>query len=79
MTRFSGTGKDNRGERSDFRRDEYDQQYAFYALDLTRNLATSKISTWPDMQSGATLRTTVTVVAYAEFENVAHVDRSCNV
>ena len=86
MTLFSGTGKDNRDEGNDIGRDDYDHGYALYAFDLTPDLGDDEHfnlakqgSVRLDMKFGAALPNTVTVVAYAEFENVIEIDRSRNV
>ena len=86
MTLFSGIGKDNRDEGNDIERNEYDRGYTLYAFDLTPDLGDSEHfnlakqgSVRLDMKFGDALPNTVTVVAYAEFENVIEIDRSRNI
>ena len=76
MSLFSGTGKENRDECNDIAREDYPNGYALYAFDLSSdlakeehlNLAKRRTKVWNSAPN------TVTVVAYAEFENVIEID-----
>ena len=77
MSLFSGTGKENRDEGNDIGRDDYPNGYALYAFDLSSDLAeeghfnlVKQGTVRVELKFGTALANTVTVVAYAEFENV---------
>ena len=83
---FSGTGKLCKDEGLDISRDDYGDGYALYAFDLTADLGEDdhfslvrQGSVRLALKFAAALVATVTVVAYAEFENVIEVDRDRNV
>ena len=86
MSLFSGTGKENRDEGNDIAREDYPNGYAQYAFDLSPdlaeeghfNLAKQGIVRF-ELKFGTALADTVTVVAYAEFENVIEIDRNRNI
>ena len=85
-TLFSGTGKICRDEGIDIDRNDYANGYALYAFDLTADLGDEdhfnlmrQGSVRLVLKFGAALEQTVTVVAYAEFENVIEIDRNRNV
>ena len=86
MSLFSGTGKENRDEGNDITRVDYSRGYALYAFDLSSTLAeeghfnlAKQGTVRVELKVGAALPNTVTVVAYAEFENVIEIDRNRNV
>ena len=86
MSLFSGTGKENRDEGNGVERTDYNNGYALYAFDLTPDLddeghfnLTRQGSVRLDLKFAAALPNTVTVIAYAEFENVIEIDRNRNV
>ena len=86
MTLFSGTGKVNRDEGNDISRTDFADGYALYAFDLSPDLSeqdhfnlTRQGSVRVDLKFAAALPSTVTVVVYAEFENVIEIDRNRNV
>jgi len=83
---FAGTGKSGKDEGIFICRDDYGNEYALYAFDLTADLG--KDDQFNLMRQGSVrlalkfseaLGATVTVVAYAEFENVIEVDHDRNV
>jgi hypothetical protein len=83
---FSGTNKINRDEGNDISRSDYANGYALYAYDLTPDLAendhvnlTRQGTVRLDLKFGAALAQTVTVVTYAEFENLIEIDRNRNI
>ena len=83
---FSGTGKENRDEGNDITREDYPRGYALYAFDLNPDLAeeghfslANQGIVRVEQKFGAALPNTVTVVTYAEFENVIEIDRNRNV
>ena len=86
MSLFSGTGKENRDEGNDIAREDYPNGYALYAFDLSPNLAeeghfnlAKQGTVRVELKFGTVLPNTVTVVAYAEFENVIEIDRNRNI
>ena len=86
MNLFSETGKENRDEGYDIAREDYPNGYALYAFDLSPDLAEeghfnlAKQSTVRvELKFGTALANTVTVVAYAEFENVIEIDSNRNI
>ena len=83
---FAGTGKLCKDEGLYISREDYDNGYALYAFDLTADLGeddhfslVKQGSVRLALKFTTALATTVTVVAYAEFENVIEVDRDRNV
>ena len=86
MRRFSGTGKENRDEGNDITREDYLKGYTLYAFDLSSDLAeeghfslAKQGTVRVELKFGAALPNIVTVVAYAEFQNVIEIDRNRNV
>ena len=86
MSLFSGTSKENSDEGNDITREDYPIGYALYAFDLSQDLAEeghfNLAKQWTvrmELKFGAALPNTVTVVAYAEFENVIEIVRKRNV
>ena len=86
MSLFFGTGKENRDEGNDITREDYPRGYELYAIDLSPDLAeegqfnfAKQGSVRVELKFGAALPNTVTVVAYAEFEDVIEIDRNRNV
>ena len=83
---FSGTGKLNADEGLYIDRWDYSRGYALYAFDLTADLGEDdhfslvrEGSVRLVLKFSAALANTVTVIAYAEFENVIEIDRNRNV
>jgi len=83
---FAGTGKLCKDEGLFISRDDFANGYALYAFDLTADLGEDdhfsllrQGSVRLALKFAAVLPATVTVVAYAEFENVVEVDRDRNV
>ena len=83
---FGGTNKINRDEGNDVSRPDFANGYALYAYDLTPDLAEDdhvnlarQGTVRLDLKFGAALGHTVTVVAYAEFENMIEIDRNRNI
>ena len=83
---FGGTNKINRDEGNDISRSDYANGYALYAYDLTPDLAeddhvnlTRQGTVRLDLKFGNALAQTVTVIAYAEFENLLEIDRNRNI
>jgi hypothetical protein len=86
MSLFSGTGKDNRDEGNDISRLDFANGYTLYAFDLSPDLADNdhfnlsrQGTVRVDMKFATALEHTVTVIAYAEFENIIEIDRNRNV
>ena len=86
MSLFFGTGKENRDEGDDMAREVYPNGYALHAFDLSPDLAekghfnvANQGTVCIELQFGSALANTVTVVAYAEFENVIEIDRNRNI
>jgi hypothetical protein len=86
MSLFNGTGKENQDEGNDIDRSDFANGYALYAFDLSPDLSedehfnlTRQGAVRVDMKFGVALPHTVTVVVYAEFENIIEIDRSRNV
>jgi hypothetical protein len=86
MTLFSGTGKANKDEGNGIDRSDFANGYALHAFDLSPDLSENdhfnlarQGSVRLDLKFGTALPNTVTVVAYAEFENIIEIDRSRNV
>ena len=85
-TMFSGTGKIYRDEDIAIDRNDYANGYALYTFDLTADQGDEE--NFNLMRQGSVrlvlkfsqaLATTVTVVVYAEFENVIEIDRNRNI
>jgi len=85
---FAGTGKLCKSEGLYINRDDYASGYALYAFDLSADLTLGEDDHFgPVRQSSvrlalkfaAALAAAVTVIAYAEFENIIEVDRDRNV
>ena len=83
---FAGTGKLCKDEGLFISRDDYGNGYALYAFDLTADLGeddhfslSRQGSVRLALKFAVALDVTVSVVAYAEFENVIEVDRDRNV
>ena len=86
MSLFSGTGKENRDEGNDIAREDYPYGYALYAFDLSQDLAEEEHfnlakqgTVRVELNFETALPNTVTVGAYAEFENVIEIDRNRNI
>jgi hypothetical protein len=86
MSLFNGTGKENRDEGNDIDRTDFASGYALYAFDLSPDLSendhfnlTRQGTVRLDMKFANALPNTVTVVTYAEFENIIEIDRNRNV
>jgi len=83
---FSGTGKLNKDDGNNIERSDFAKGYALYAFDLSPDLAEDdhfNLSRQGGvrlvLKFSTALAATVTVVAYAEFENVIEIDRNRNV
>jgi hypothetical protein len=83
---FGGTNKINRDEGNGLSRTDFSNGYALYAYDLTPDLGeddhvnlTRQGTVRLNLKFGVALAQTVTVVAYAEFENLIEIDRNRNV
>ena len=87
MSLFYGTGKENRDEGNDIAREDYPNgYYALYAFNLSPDLAeeghfilAKQGTVRVELKFGTALPNTVTIVAYAEFENVIEIDRNRNI
>jgi hypothetical protein len=86
MSLFIGSNKANRDEGNFITRTDYPNGYALYAYDLTPDLAendhfnlSKKGNVRLFLKFAAALTRAVTVVAYAEFENIIEIDCSRNV
>jgi len=86
LSLFSATGKINKDDGNGIDRNEYGSGYALYAFDLSPDLAEDdhfNLSRQGGLRLvlkfAAALAATVSVIAYAEFENVVEVDRNRNV
>jgi hypothetical protein len=86
MSLFSGIGKANRDEGNDIDRFDFANGYALYAFDLTPDLSEDdhfnlarQGTVRVDMKFANALPNMITVVAYAEFENIIEIDRNRNV
>ena len=86
MSLFTGTGKANRDEGNALDRTDFANGYALYAFDLSPDLSEAdhfnlarQGTVRVDMKFTEALPNTVTVVAYAEFENIIEIDRNRNV
>ena len=85
MSLFNGVGKDNGDEGKDIDREEFANGYALYAFDLSPDLTDSESFSLArqgtvrvDLTFGEELTNTISVVAYAEFENIIEIDRNRN-
>jgi len=85
-TIFAGTGKLGANEGLFISRDEYANGYSLYAFDLTADLGEDdhfslvrQGSVRLALKFSQALEATVTVIVYAEFENVIKIDRNRNV
>jgi hypothetical protein len=83
---FNGTGKSNRDEGNDIDRSDFANGYTLYAFDLSPDLSENdhfnlacQGTVRLDLKFATALPHTVTVVAYAEFENIIEIDRNRNV
>jgi len=83
---FAGTGKLCKDEGLYINRDDYASGFALYALDMSSDLGEDdhfglvrQGSVRLALKFAAALAATVTVIAYAEFENIIEVDRDRNV
>lgn len=86
MSMFGGTNKINRDEGNDISRSDYADGYTLFAYDLSPDLGendhvnlTRQGTVRLDLKFGNALRHTVTVIAYAEFENIIEIDRNRNI
>ena len=86
MSLFSGTGKENRDEGNHINRSDYAKGNTLFAFDLSSDLSDTESfnlarhgNVRVNMNFGTALAQTVTVVVYAEFENLIELDRSRNV
>lgn len=86
LSLFSGTNKIHRDEGNYVARNDYPNGYALYAFDLSPDLAeedhfnlSREGSVRLVMRFGEALPAAVSVIAYAEFENLIEVDRNRNV
>jgi len=83
---FAGTGKLCKDEGLYINRDDYASGYALYAFDLSADFGEDEQFGFVRqgrlrlaLKFAAALAATVTVIAYAEFENIIEVDRDRNV
>jgi hypothetical protein len=86
MSLFNGTGKENRDEGNDIDRSDFADGYALYASDLSPDLSENyhfnlvrQGTVRVDLKFALALPHMVTVIAYAEFENIIEIDRNRNV
>jgi len=85
-TLFAGTGKLSKDEGLFITREDYGSGYALYAFDLSADLGEDdhfnlvrQGSVRLALKFAAALPATVSVIAYAEFENIIEVDRDRNI
>jgi hypothetical protein len=83
---FNGTGKLNRDGGNGIDRSDFANGYTLYAFDLSPDLSENdhfnlacQGTVRLDLKFATALPHTVTVVAYAEFENIIEIDRNRNV
>jgi len=83
---FSGMSKLYRDEGNGISRDDYKDGYALYAFDLTADLGeddhfnlVKHENVCLALKFAEALAETVTVIAFAEFDNVIELDRDRNV
>jgi hypothetical protein len=86
MSMFSGTRKENQDEGNDINRSEFAEGFSLYVFDLTPDLSetgsfnlTRSGGVRVGMKFSKALEKTITVVAFAEFENIIEIDRNRNV
>lgn len=86
LSLFSGTGKINKDDGNNISREEYANGYTLYAFDLSPDLAeddhfnlTRQGGLRLVLKFSQALAATVSVIAFAEFENVVEIDRNRNV
>jgi hypothetical protein len=86
MSMYSGCRKENQDEGNGIERTEYAGGYSLYVFDLTPDLSendsfnlTRTGGVRISMKFSKALEKTITVVAFAEFENLIEVDRNRNV
>jgi len=84
-TLFAGTNKINRDEGNFITREDYKAGYALYAFDLTADLAESdhfnlvkEGSVRLALRFSTATPHTISVIAYAEFDNLLEIDRDRN-
>jgi len=82
---FAGTCKPNRDEGNFISREDYANGYALYAFDLTADLAEDDHfnlvkhgSVRLAMRFSQAIPHTVSVIEYAEFDNIIEIDRDRN-
>ena len=83
---FAGTGEFMKDEGTDIRREDFVSGYALHAFDLTTDLAEEEHfnlikhgNVCLDSKFGTALPNMITVIAYAVFESVLEIDKSCNI
>jgi hypothetical protein len=83
---FGGTNKIYRDKGNDVSRSNYASRFVLFAYDLTPDITendhvnlTQQGNVRLDFKFGIALAHTITVVAYAEFENVIEIDRNRNI
>jgi hypothetical protein len=86
MNIFSGSGKENQDEGNDIERTEFDKGFTLYVYDLTPDLSESDSFNLTrsgnvrlEMKFADALPHTISIVTFAEFENIIEVDRNRNV
>jgi hypothetical protein len=86
MNLFTGSGKENQDEGNDITRSDFANGYALYVFDLTPDMSENESFNLArsggvrvGMKFATALTQTITVVAYAEFENIIEIDRNRNV
>ncbi len=86
MNLFTGTGKENQDEGNDIDRSEFDKGYTLYVFDLTPDLSERDSfnlnrngNVRLEVKFDVALTQTITVVAFAEFENIIEIDRNRNI
>jgi hypothetical protein len=86
MDLFRSTGKLNQDEGNDIDRLDFAKGYALYAFDLTPDLTENESfnlarqgTVRVDLKFATALTNTVSVVVFAEFENIIEIDRNRNV
>jgi hypothetical protein len=86
MGMYSGTRKENQDEGNGINRTEFSRGYSLYVFDLTADLSendsfslTRNGTVRLGMKFNKALVKTITVLAFAEFENIIEIDRNRNV
>ena len=86
LSLFSGTGKINKDEGNYIDRKDFQNGYALYAFDLSPDLAETdhfnlsrEGSVRLALKFAEALQATISVIAFAEYENVIEIDRNRNV